>query len=597
MFDRTEDAPLFDRASLDGRIAFVSAAFLLAFGFAALLDRVGAPERFVGAAAPWFTIIALGALGFLLHSTRVATYYFADRLAPGVYAGFANATLLAAMLLPFAARLAGHSWSIGVFCGAWLGLAGGALVVGPLLRKSGACSINDLLAARFADPVARFGLIIAVALAAGLLAVAGDLIAVEALVDITGAQRRVAAFAIVAVSLLIAGPGGVGGALWTTVAAGGVAILGLGWPVAALWLDGALPVRLSGDGGGWADATQRLAEWGVMPPSMNTAVETALTVSIALGVVALAPMLVTAVTTPDPATARRSGISAMLWGFVFALVIAAVTASAAIAFANSARGVTAERLPDAIFAGSTRGLVSVCGDFPDTPAAAQRACAARAKAPGQPLAPADVRPADTFYLLGALPAFSGLGAAVAGLIASALIALGLGLAAMGLQACGTALGHDALYRLRGESDLSSRRLAITRLVLVGVSAFGYLVSMLNFIAPGELVAVAIAISTACVAPALLLAFVPQISPRSGQAAVIGGVTGLILALALAETRRRVEIYGLAGLSGAMLAIVAACGYSIFDRVARRDDDPAGAMGFVARLLRGDGRVLTPDRDA
>lgn len=287
----------------------------------------------------------------------------------------------------------------------------------------------------------------------------------------------------------------------------------------------------------------------------------------------------------------------MLWGLVFALLIAVLTASAAIAFANSARGVTAERLPDAIFAGSARGLVSVCGEFPDTPAVAQRACAARAKTPGQPLAAADVRPADTFYLLGALPAFSGLGAAVAGLIASALIALGLGLAAMGLQACGTALGHDALYRLRGESDLSSRRLAITRLVLVGVSAFGYLVSMLNFIAPGELVALAIAVSTACVAPALILAFVPQISARGGQAAVIGGVTGLILALALAETRRRVEIYGLAGLSGAMLAIVAACGYSVFDRLVGGRNDIVGKSGFVARLIRGDGRVLTPDRDA
>lgn len=597
MTDRTEDAPLFDRASLDGRIAFVSAAFLIAFAFAALLDRVGAPERFVGAAAPWFTIVALGSLGFLLHSTRVATYYFADRLAPGVYAGFANATLLAAMLLPFAARLAGHDWTIGVFCGAWLGMAGGALVVGPLLRKSGACSISGLLAARFPTPIARFGLIVAVALTAGLLAVAGDLIAVEALVDITGAQRRIAAFAVVAVSLLIVGPGGVGGALWTTVAAGGVAILGLGWPVAALWIDGVLPVRLLGGGGGWMDATQRLAEWGVMPPPMNAPVETALTLSIALGVAALAPSLVTAVTTPDPATAKRSGIAALLWGLVFALLIAAVTAAAAIAFANSARGVTAERLPDAIFAGSARGLVSVCGAFPETPAAAQRACAARSKTPGQPLVAADVRPADTSYLLGALPAFSGLGAAVAGLIASALIALGLGLAAMGLQACSTALGHDALYRLRGETDLSSRRLALTRLILVGVSVVGYLVSMLNFIAPGELIALAVAISTACVAPALILAFVSGVSARGGQAAVIGGVTGLFLALALAETRRRVEIYGLAGLSGASLALVAACGYSLFERLTRGDDDAAEASTFVSRLVRGDGRVLSPDRDA
>ena len=59
----------------------------------ATVDRVGAPERFVGAAAPWFTILALGTLGFLLHSTRVGAYYLADRLVPGAYAGFANALM------------------------------------------------------------------------------------------------------------------------------------------------------------------------------------------------------------------------------------------------------------------------------------------------------------------------------------------------------------------------------------------------------------------------------------------------------------------------------------------------------------------------
>lgn len=73
---------------------------------------------------------------------------------------------------------------------------------------------------------------------------------------------------------------------------------------------------------------------------------------------------------------------------------------------------------------------------------------------------------------------------------------------MGLQACGAALGHDALYHLRGDVDLSSRRLAITRLVLIVVSALAYVISVLNIFAAGELVAMALAISAACVAPRL-----------------------------------------------------------------------------------------------
>lgn len=101
MSQRSNEAALFDRATLDARIVFVSAVFLLAFAFMALLDRVGAPVRFVGAATPWFTIVALAALGFLLHSTRVSAYYTADRCVPGAYAGFAGASLMIALSLPF----------------------------------------------------------------------------------------------------------------------------------------------------------------------------------------------------------------------------------------------------------------------------------------------------------------------------------------------------------------------------------------------------------------------------------------------------------------------------------------------------------------
>ncbi|MFM8859809.1 MAG: sodium:solute symporter, partial [Methylocystis sp.] len=108
MSQRSNEAALFDRATLDARIVFVSAVFLLAFAFMALLDRVGAPIRFVGAATPWFTVTALATLGFLLHSTRVSAYYTADRCVPGTYAGFAGASLMIALSLPFSARIAGH---------------------------------------------------------------------------------------------------------------------------------------------------------------------------------------------------------------------------------------------------------------------------------------------------------------------------------------------------------------------------------------------------------------------------------------------------------------------------------------------------------
>ncbi|MEF3366942.1 sodium:solute symporter, partial [Methylocystis sp. 9N] len=214
MSERSSEQAIVERAALDARIAFVAASFLLAYAFAALLDRVGAPERFVGAAPAYFTILGLATLGFLLHSMQVSVYYAAGRALPAAYAGFANAAIVIALLLPFTARLAGWSFGFGAVSGVFIGLAVAVLYLGPLLRKTGVFSISELLSARFSHGAPRLGLIGAVAVASALLAVAGGLIAVEALVDLTGANRIFAALLVGAAGLVIAGPGGLSGVTW-----------------------------------------------------------------------------------------------------------------------------------------------------------------------------------------------------------------------------------------------------------------------------------------------------------------------------------------------------------------------------------------------
>ncbi len=148
MSERSAEDAMLDRANLDARIAFVAAGFALAYAFVALLDRVGAPERFIGGAAPYFTILALAVLGFLLHSMRVSQYYTAGRAVPACYAGFANAAIVLGLLLPFASRLAGQSWGLGVVCGLFLGLAGAAFASQNLTEESaerqrGAVQVGD----------------------------------------------------------------------------------------------------------------------------------------------------------------------------------------------------------------------------------------------------------------------------------------------------------------------------------------------------------------------------------------------------------------------------------------------------------------------
>ncbi|MFO1103881.1 MAG: sodium:solute symporter [Methylocystis sp.] len=592
MTDRSSEQALLDRANLDAKIAFVAASFLLAYAFAALLDRVGAPERFVGGAPPYFTVLGLATLGFLLHSMRVSVYYTAGRALPAAYAGFANAAIVVALMLPFGARLAGRSWSTGAIAGVFIGLAVAGLYLGPLLRKTGVFSISELLSARFQSAAARVGFIGAVALSSTLLAAAGGLIAVNALVDLTGANRGFAAFLVAATSLIIAGPGGLSGVMWASAAAAGVATLGFGWPVAALSVRDALPAGLIFGGEASTEAANLLANWKITPAQLGVPVELATTLAAALGLATLAPVLASSLTTADKRSARRAGVAALFWTIVIALLAAAAIAASALSLSRATAGQPAERLPQTVYQASARGLISVCGYSVRGPSEAQRACAVRGYAPGAPLAASDIRPIDGDFLLGFLPQAAELGAASSGLLASALVALGLALATASLQACATAFGHDALYRLRGEIDLTSRRLAVNRVTLVIVATLAYVAAVAGVFTPGSLVAAALAVSAACLAPSLALAFWSRAGDREALAALCGGAVGLFGALAIAETPNRVEIYALCALVGVTLGAA----FGLLSGLASNSEKPA-ARAFITRMLQGDAQLLQPDKGA
>ena len=177
----SDDASLREREKLDGRIAFVAAAFALAYGSVALLDRVGAPLALVEAVAPYFTILAFAVLGALLHSMRVSTYYAAGRAVPFEYAGFALAALVAGLILPFAPQFSGRSWLFGVAGGVFTGVAAIGFYLGPMLRKTGAVSFSELLAARFPGVATRVGVIALASAASALIALAGEQSAVDVL--------------------------------------------------------------------------------------------------------------------------------------------------------------------------------------------------------------------------------------------------------------------------------------------------------------------------------------------------------------------------------------------------------------------------------
>ncbi|MCX7900299.1 MAG: sodium:solute symporter, partial [Methylocystis sp.] len=436
----------------------------------------------------------------------VSVYFAAGRAVPAAYSGFANAAIVVAMMLPFSARLASHS-VLGVVAGVFGGLTVAALYLGPLLRKTGLFSVSSLLAARFPSPAPRFALIGAVALSSALLAVAGVEIAVEALIDVAGASRFLAAFLVSASSLIIAGSGGLAGVAWCAAGAAGIALFGLGWPLTALALHGGVPGGLLSGGAGWREAAALLAEWRVAPRTESIGVGLGSTLAVASGVASLAPVLAPFVTTRAAEDSRRSGYAALFWSVALAALAATAVAAAALTLAGAVKGQSAERLPASIYEAGGRGQISICGAYVAGASAAQRACAARGLTPGAPLQPADVRPIDGNFLLGALPDATDIGAAASGLLASAVAALGLALAAAGLQSCAGAVGHDALYSLRGEVDLTSRRLALSRLTLVAVSAVAFIIGARAPATSGALIILALAISAACVGPSLILSLI------------------------------------------------------------------------------------------
>ena len=589
MTETSGDARFREREKLDGRIAFAAAAFALAYGFAALLDRVGAPLALVEAVSPYFTILAFAVLGSLLHSMRVSTYYAAGRAVPFEYAGFALAALVAGLILPFAPQFSGRSWLLGVAGGFFAGVAAIGFYLGPTLRKTGAFSFSELLAARFPSLATRLGVIALACATSALIALAGEQSAVDMLAGLLGGGRGVPAAVVGCAVLLIAAPGGLFGTIWTAAAAGAVALIGLGWPALMLASRGAPPF------GGAIDAQSevaaRLENWGALAHPTNPASAVMIMLAAALGIATLAPLLAPAVATQTTRDARLAGCAAFGWTFVFAFLIATGLAGATLSLARQSVGQAPERLPDAVYVASARGLVTICGARAPDPASARRACSAKSGSTGAPLRAADIR-ANGALLLAELPGLEQMGAAASGLLASAQIALALALAAAGLQAFGTALGHEAIYRFRGKIDLTSRRLITTRLALLTVAAAGSAASASGLFDARALIAFALALSAAALAPVAALAPWSRADDRDALYALLGGLFGMTAVILMAGNPRDGDVLAGAALAGAMLGF----GAGVASALSR----PAGSAhgrAFVARLTRGDGAVMEPEKGA
>jgi cation/acetate symporter len=472
--------------------------------------------------------------------------------------------------------------------------AGFALAVcgsGPLLRKTGAFSIADLVAGRFPHSSARLLAAFVCAIVAALITLAGLEGATNGLVQIVGLSREAALIIACFVVLAIAAPGGAGGLAWSAAAAGGALIAGLFGPfLAALGGETSAPLPWLNDEL-WSAAASRVSSWQGQSLSVFPASDLPIALAAGLGVASLAPLLLPAITTSGAAMARRAGRSALIWLAIIALGAIAAMAISTLALDELLVGRRPQALAASAYQASSHGLLTLCGQMVSGPAAALEAC--KAAGFSGALTPADIR-ANGLYLLSAAPELRGLSVALSGLLAAGLVAISLALASAGAQAFATAIAHDMLFRAPASNALASRRLAATRMCAIALVVLLAIASARQSLDARAMIAIAIALSGAALAPVLAM----TLWPRANAADAIRALSaGLIVFVALTlvglwdgHNPFALAIASLAGFGAAMLAGIAFT-------FRRTMEETREGRAFLAGVLHGETELLNRDRGA
>src|SRR5215208_229627 len=133
--------------------------FLAFVVFLALLEQVGVPNRVLGYLFVFFTLAVYAIIGVASRTMQVSEYYVAGRRVPAFYNGMATGAdwMSAASFVGMAGTLYALGYDGLAFV---LGWTGGFVLVSvllaPFLRKFGAYTVPDFLAARYGGNLARF---------------------------------------------------------------------------------------------------------------------------------------------------------------------------------------------------------------------------------------------------------------------------------------------------------------------------------------------------------------------------------------------------------------------------------------------------------
>jgi cation/acetate symporter len=493
------------RTRIDGGFSFAFSAFVIGLGLLAVLERVGLPEPALKSCVGALVFSEFLVTAGILRTMRPADFYAGSL--PPPYAGLAYAGIAAGLFLPFLPPLP-EGIGLGSFVvGFAVGLAGALFATGPYLRRRGASSIVDLAATRFPHPVARVAIAAIAASSAALVAMGGYEIALRALLAATGISPTlgVAVLGILLVLLIV--PGGLPGVIWLAAGTAVVTLTALGLPLALSALREATPF------------TFRLTRFGeVSGAAFNLPIEPAVVATLALGLSALAPLFGPTLTARDRDTGLRSAFFAFFFVAVIAALAALTMAHSTLALDAALVGREPAALAPDILAASEQGAISICGIHSDTPAVLAGTCGSQTDFNGV-LRLQDIG-ADARYLLENLPVLQQWGPTLSGLAAVFAVALGIGVAAAGIQSFATSLGHDIFHPKQRRFGPASRRLAYARglaLLLITLCTAALAEGV-----PGPLrcIGLALTISAAFIAPLIGLTLIKRATSLSALVALL-----------------------------------------------------------------------------
>ena len=525
-----------------------------------ILEQMGVPNYLIGYGFVFLTILVYAVIGVLSRTAEAGEYYVAGRSVPALYNGMATGAdwMSAASFIGMAGSLFLLGYDGLAFV---LGWTGGyvlvAILIAPFLRKFGAFTVPDFFASRYEGNFPRF-LAVIVLICCSFTYVVAQIYGTGLIAQrFLGMDFTVAVYVGLIGILLCSMLGGMKAVTWTQVAQYIVLIVAYLTPVVILSAKkyglpipqltygqaiadiGALEKKMLADGLASAASLKPHSTPFLNYSPLNFF---ALILCLMVGTASLPHVLMRYFTTPSVREARVS----VAWSLFFIFLLY-FTAPAYAAFSKLevysliAAKTKLTELPLWIFTYGKLGLVTICGKAAATAADVAAACGAIANHPGL-LRHQDLGiNADAIVL--STPEIAGMPYVIAGLVAAGGLAAALSTADGLLLAIANALSHDIYYKMIDPNAPTSRRLLVSRVLLVIVAvAAAYTAST----RPSDILAMvswAFSLAAAGIFPALVLGVWWKRANKAG--CVAGMLVGFLLCLFYLVCSRYFPGYGVA----------------------------------------------------